>query len=135
MFVNRLKVVFDWEVMVDPSTVFSQGEVIGLNSTDTAFLIHSSPGVKYFNDSDLAPLTVALSYCSQIGGPMWQRVRGNGYTYFYALELIPEEGVIQLQLVQASDMVSAFKEMLNIIVSNIDIDSVYRYFRLSISLQ
>lgn len=121
--------------MVDPSTVSNQGELIGINSTDTAYLIHSSPGVKDFNDRDLAPLTVALSYCSQIGGPMWQRVRGYGYTYFYALELTPEEGVIQFQLVQASDVVSAFNEMLNIIVSNIDIDSVYNHFSISISFQ
>lgn len=111
----------DWEVMVAPNTVSSQGEVIGLNSTDSAYLIHSSPAMNDYNDKDLAPLSVALSYCSQIGGPMWSRVRGPGYTYFYALELIPDEGVIQFQLLRATNIVRAFNETLNIIVSNFDV--------------
>lgn len=110
----------DWEVMLAPSTVSSQGEVVGLTSTDSGNVVHSSPAMTDYNDKDLAPLTVALSYCSQIGGPMWSRVRGPGYTYFYLLEVIPDEGVIQFQLLRATNIARAFNETFNIVVSSFD---------------
>lgn len=105
--------------MVDLNTIKSQGEVIGLNTTDTSFLVHTSPAVTDFNSEDLAPLMVALTYLTQREGPMWNRVRGPGYAYMVFLLLIPSEGVIQLQLYKASDTVRAFDESVRIIVSSL----------------
>lgn len=103
--------------MSDAEFINSQGEVVGLKLIRTAYLYHSSPGINDFNDNDLAPLIVALAYCTQTDGPMYRRVRGPGYTYSYKLEVVPNEGVIRFKLDRASDIVSAFNETVNIIVS------------------
>lgn len=115
---KTLKVVPDTTKMVAPETVSVRGEIVGIQQ-ETSFLYHASPGITDFNDNDLAALTVALSYCVQMGGPLWSRVRGPGYTYYYRLILIPNEGIIEFRLFRAADVVRAFNETLQIIVSRI----------------
>lgn len=111
---SRLNILPDWKKMIAPET---QGEVVGLGSTQSAFLNHASPSINDFNDDDVPALIVALQYCTQLEGPMWRRLRGPGYTYGYKLFLSISEGLIQFFLYLASHLLKAFDESVNIIVS------------------
>lgn len=95
----------------------NQGEVLGLDSTDISTLYHTSPGINDYNHNDLPALYVAIAYISNVEGPMWRRIRGPGYTYDCILEVLPNEGKIWLFLYRATDVVSAFKEFVKIVVS------------------
>lgn len=111
--------------MVPVDKIKERGEIVGIEQ-ETSFLCQSSPGIKDFNDNDLAALTVALAYCTQTEGPMWRRVRGPGYAYNFRLFLLPGEGIIQFQLYRASDIVRGFNETMKIIVrfDSMSIDEV-----------
>lgn len=114
-FISRLNVVPDRDVMTDPQSVSNSGEIVGTD-TESSFLFQLSPGVTDYNDKDFAALTVALEYCTQIEGLMWNRVRAPGYAYFYGFLVLPFMGVIQLQLYRCSDVVRAYNETVNIFV-------------------
>ncbi len=94
-----------------------QGEVLGLDSTRSSFVYHTSPSINDYNHVDLAPLYVAIGYISGFQGQMHNRIRGPGYTYDCALSVLTNEGQIRLILYRASDPVSAFNEFVSIVVS------------------
>ncbi|KAJ6640346.1 hypothetical protein Bhyg_13096, partial [Pseudolycoriella hygida] len=90
-----LNVVPDWKVMALFNTINTQGEIVSLDSTETALVNLFSPGLNDYNHPDFAALNVALKYCSQTEGPMFKRVRGAGYTYSVDLQLLPAEDVVR----------------------------------------
>lgn len=84
---------------------------------ESAFLYHASPSVNSFVDDDLPALNLFLQYLTQLEGPMWKSIRGAGLAYGYNLSLMPHESLLYLTLYRATNLVSAFKETKNIIVS------------------
>lgn len=47
---------------------------------------------------------------------MWRDIRGFGLAYHYSVVLYPEEGVMCLVLMRATDVVQAFRRSINIFV-------------------
>lgn len=95
----------------------SQGTVVGLGCIESAFLYHSCPCIKSFSDPDLAPILLFLQYLTQLEGPLWRQIRGQGFAYGYNLVPRPNEGLLYFTLYRATNVVAAYRETKNIIVS------------------
>lgn len=97
--------------------VSSQGEILGLDSTKSGFLYHTSRAINDFSNDDLPALYVALTYLTQFQGVMFNRIRDPGYAYGFKLQSLPNEGQIGFQLYRSGDIFDAFRECVNIVVS------------------
>ncbi|XP_058458892.1 uncharacterized protein C05D11.1-like [Malaya genurostris] len=108
---TRLTAIPDWELMKpnDKLKDFT-GVVIGLGSVESAFLYQSSNAINDFNDSDLAPLMLFLQYLTQLEGPLWRQIRGQGFSYGYNIVPRPNEGLLYFTLYRATNVIAAYKE-------------------------
>lgn len=98
------------------NTLSHPGEIIGVNITKTAVLYQFSPAINE-KHRDYAALIVAVECIGQRHGPMYDRVRGPGYVYSVGLKLFPSDSKFRMYLYKASDLVSAYREFVKIIVS------------------
>ncbi|KXJ72958.1 hypothetical protein RP20_CCG016849 [Aedes albopictus] len=104
-------VVPDWKLMnMDGNLEDSTGVVVGMGSVESAFLYQSSKAITDFNDEDLAPLLLFLQYLTQLEGPLWRQIRGQGFSYGYNIVPRPNEGLLYFTLYRATNLVSAYKE-------------------------
>ncbi|XP_055630740.1 uncharacterized protein C05D11.1-like [Toxorhynchites rutilus septentrionalis] len=108
---KMLTVIPDGKLM-QPDGVLSavSGVVVGLGSVESAFLYQSSKAISDFNDEDLAPLLLFLQYLTQLEGPLWRQIRGQGFSYGYNIVPRPNEGLLYFTLYRASNVVAAYKE-------------------------
>ncbi|EAT39319.1 AAEL008862-PA [Aedes aegypti] len=113
--VNDLKkeliVIPDWKLInMDGNLTDSTGVVVGMGSVESAFLYQSSKAITDFNDEDLAPLLLFLQYLTQLEGPLWRQIRGQGFSYGYNIVPRPNEGLLYFTLYRATNLVAAYKE-------------------------
>ncbi|XP_055593217.1 uncharacterized protein C05D11.1-like [Uranotaenia lowii] len=108
---KQFKATPDWKLMKEGGNLKgSTGVVVGLGSVESAFLYQSSPGISDFNDEDLAPLMLFLQYLTQLEGPLWRQIRGQGFSYGYNIVPRPNEGLLYFTLYRATNVVAAYKE-------------------------
>ncbi|KAK3910629.1 hypothetical protein KUF71_020443 [Frankliniella fusca] len=110
---KKLNVTPDWK-LVSPNSP-NPSCAVGMGCIESAFLIQSSPCIKSPLDEDLAPLLVYLQYLSQLEGPMWKQIRGQGLSYSYSVFPSTHEGLLYLVLYRATNVVAAYKEARSIL--------------------
>lgn len=93
------------------------GVIVGLGSVESAFLFRTCQAITDFNDPDLVPLLLFLQYLTQLEGPLWRQIRGQGFAYGYNIVPRPNEGMLYFTLYRASNVVAAYKEAVTIVVS------------------
>ncbi|XP_058831479.1 uncharacterized protein C05D11.1-like [Topomyia yanbarensis] len=107
----KLTTIPDWKLMQPNDTLKDfTGVVVGLGSVESAFLYQSSNAITDFNDPDLAPLLLFLQYLTQLEGPLWRQIRGQGLSYGYNIVPRPNEGLLYFTLHRATNVVAAYKE-------------------------
>lgn len=111
-------IIPDWKV-IKPEGIIPevQGTVVGLGCIESAFLFHAAPSINDFMHPDLPALMLYLQYLTQLEGPLWRQIRGQGFAYGYNIIPRPNEGLLCLTLYRATNVVAAFKEAKNTIVS------------------
>lgn len=108
---KRLVVIPDWKLMnMEGNLIDSTGVVVGLGSVESAFLYQSTKSITDFNDENLAPLLLFLQYLTQLEGPLWRQIRGQGFSYGYNIVPRPNEGLLYFTLYRATNVVAAYKE-------------------------
>ena len=107
----------EWELMNRKSEIPLQGCVMGLGCIDSAYFSQCTRCIKDFHDPDLAPLMVCLQYLTQLEGPMWKQIRGQGLAYGYNVFPKTTEGLLYLTFYGATNVVGAYKEAKTIVVS------------------
>uniref|UniRef100_A0A182YI36 Uncharacterized protein n=1 Tax=Anopheles stephensi TaxID=30069 RepID=A0A182YI36_ANOST len=115
--VKRFTSMQDWEHMEKSSEALEKpytGVVVGLGSVESAFLFRTCPGITDFNDPDLVPLLLFLQYLTQLEGPLWRQIRGQGFAYGYNIVPRPNEGSLYFTLYRASNVVAAYQEAVSI---------------------
>lgn len=118
LFKNELRVIPDWREMNYKGFGLKNGvngTVIGMGSVESAFLFHAVEALNNFLSPDLPALMVYLQYLTQLEGPLWKQIRGQGLAYGYTIAPKPNEGLLLLSLYRASNVVAAFKETKRII--------------------
>lgn len=113
--VQKLNVTPDWKLVCPPDDSPNPSCAVGMGCIESAFLIQSIPCIKSPMDEDLAPLLVYLQYLSQLEGPMWKQIRGQGLSYSYSVFPSTHEGLLYLVLYRATNVAAAYKEARNIL--------------------
>uniref|UniRef100_A0AAG5D1U2 Peptidase M16C associated domain-containing protein n=1 Tax=Anopheles atroparvus TaxID=41427 RepID=A0AAG5D1U2_ANOAO len=117
-FVKRFVSIQDWKHMMSEEDTLKPlaGVVVGLGSVESAFLFRTCRSIIDFNDPDYVPLLLFLQYLTQLEGPLWRQIRGQGFAYGYNIVPRPNEGLLYFTLYRASNVVAAFKEAESIMV-------------------
>ncbi|XP_064481278.1 uncharacterized protein C05D11.1-like [Ornithodoros turicata] len=89
--------------------------IVGVGSVESAFLMQCTQSLNSYTSPDLAAMLVLTQYLTQLEGPMWRQIRGQGLAYSYNLYVKPCEGLLYLVLTKSSVVGTAYKEALNII--------------------
>lgn len=97
----------------------TQGTIVGMGCIESCFLYHASPSLNSFADPDLPALMLFLQYLTQLEGPLWRQIRGQGFAYGYNMMPKPNEGLLYFTLYRATNVVAAFREAKTIIVCSI----------------
>ncbi|XP_035793712.1 uncharacterized protein C05D11.1-like [Anopheles albimanus] len=84
--------------------------IVRLGSVESAFLFRTCRSISDFKDPDLVPLLLSLQYLTQLEGPLWRHIRGQGFAYGYNIAPRPNEGLLYFSLYRASNVAAAFKE-------------------------
>uniref|UniRef100_A0A182P602 Peptidase M16C associated domain-containing protein n=1 Tax=Anopheles epiroticus TaxID=199890 RepID=A0A182P602_9DIPT len=113
---KRFTATPDWEHMLKNNEALNPyaGVIVGLGSVESAFLFRTCQAITDFNDPDLVPLLLFLQYLTQLEGPLWKQIRGQGFAYGYNIVPRPNEGMLYFTLYRASNVVAAYKEAVNI---------------------
>lgn len=59
----------------------SPGQTLGLGCVEGAFLCHAVPCSITIDDSAYIPLMLFMQYLTQLEGPFWRQIRGQGKIY------------------------------------------------------
>lgn len=121
-FSNALRLTPDWTMMDYKGLGLSDGingTVVGMGSLETACLYHGVQCINDFNSTDIPALRLYLQYFSQLEGPLWKQIRGQGFAHFYRLAPEINEGLLVFRLIRATNVVAAFKEAKNIIETHL----------------
>ncbi|XP_039278670.1 uncharacterized protein C05D11.1 [Nilaparvata lugens] len=119
---NKLKVIAEWQMMQPQSQKETEDEscVVGVGAVKSGFYCHTVPAITDFEDPELAPLLVFLQYLTQLEGPLWRKLRGQGLTYHYNMLPRPNEGLLYLTFYRATDVVRSYKEAAIVIKELLD---------------
>jgi Zn-dependent M16 (insulinase) family peptidase len=69
------------------------------------------------DDPHLPACLVLVQYLTQCEGPLWRRIRGTGIAYGANIDAVTEQALISLSIYRSTDVVKAYKEMINTVVS------------------
>ncbi|XP_055692741.1 uncharacterized protein C05D11.1-like [Lutzomyia longipalpis] len=109
---RKLTVVNDWTLMdvVSQLPDGTVGTVVGLGCVEGAYFIQAAPAIRDFMDPDLPALLLFLQYLTQLEGPLWRQIRGQGLAYGYTIIPRPHEGLIYLTFYRSTNVMAAYKE-------------------------
>lgn len=127
--------------------VISEGQTLGLGCVEGAFFNHAVPCPIDINSPDYIPLMLFMQYLTQLEGPFWRQLRGQGncfssifwiwfffnlqilqstysemtffkgLTYGYNMFIRLNEQLLYFTLYRATNVVAAFKQFKTITVS------------------
>uniref|UniRef100_A0A182NNB5 Uncharacterized protein n=1 Tax=Anopheles dirus TaxID=7168 RepID=A0A182NNB5_9DIPT len=123
--IERFTSLQDWQHMVSNNDAIKPyaGVIVGMGSVESAFLFRTCKAITDFNDPDLVPLLLFLQYLTQLEGPLWRQIRGQGFAYGYNIVPRPNEGLLYLTLYRASNVVAAYKEAVAIMEKQVNEDA------------
>ncbi|XP_076754478.1 uncharacterized protein C05D11.1 [Xylocopa sonorina] len=116
----KLEAIPDATLINSPDEISFKGCVTGLGCIESSYLCQSCPCINDYHSSDLAPLLVCLKYLTQLEGPMWRLIRGQGLSYGYNIYPKPNEGLLYLSFYKSTNIVAAYKEAKSIVEIHIN---------------
>lgn len=99
------------------SSTLGDGVVLGLGCIESAFLNHAVHCPINIDDDSYIPLMLFMQYLTQLEGPFWRVIRGQGFAYSYNMHLNLHEHLLYFTLFKATNLVAAFKQFKSITVS------------------
>jgi len=99
--------------------------IVGVGSVESAFLTSATPTVQQHDHKDLPALLVLIQYLTQLEGPMWRQIRGQGLAYSFSINVSVEHGLLYFALRKATHLAEAFKEAVNITRAHLNGDEEF----------
>ncbi|XP_003399672.2 uncharacterized protein C05D11.1 [Bombus terrestris] len=112
---TKLEAIPDSALINSPDEIPFKGCVTGLGSIESSYLCQSCSCINDYHSPDLAPLLVCIQYLTQLEGPMWRLIRGQGLSYGYYIHPKPNEGLLYLSFYKSANIVAAYKEAKSIV--------------------
>ncbi|XP_071875981.1 uncharacterized protein C05D11.1 [Bombus fervidus] len=112
---TKLEAIPDSALINSPDEIPFKGCVTGLGSIESSYLCQSCSCINDYHSPDLAPLLVCIQYLTQLEGPMWRLIRGQGLSYGYYIHPKPNEGLLYLSFYKSTNIVAAYKEAKSIV--------------------
>ncbi|XP_011145031.2 uncharacterized protein C05D11.1 [Harpegnathos saltator] len=119
---TKLSVTSDWSLMNSADDIAISGCITGLGCIESSFLCQTCPCITDYHSPDLPALTVCLQYLTQVEGPMWRLIRGQGLSYGYSIYPKVNEGLLYLAFYRATNAVAAYKETKSIVETHLSGD-------------
>ncbi|XP_017886890.1 uncharacterized protein C05D11.1-like [Ceratina calcarata] len=116
---TKLEAIPDAALLNAMDEIPSKGCVTGLGSIESSYLRQTCPCVNDYQSPDLAPLLVCLKYLTQLEGPMWRLIRGQGLSYGYDIYPKLSEGLLYLTFYKSTNIIAAYKEAKSIVEAHI----------------
>lgn len=63
----------------------------------------------------LPSMYVLINYLTQLEGPLWRQIRGNGLSYHYSISINPNEGMLYFLLYKSTNLVGAYNKAVEIV--------------------
>lgn len=67
--------------------VISEGQTLGLGCVEGAFFCHAVPCAISIHDPEYIPVMLFMQYLTQLEGPFWRQLRGQGSLRFFNFDL------------------------------------------------
>lgn len=96
--------------------IVSPSQVLGLGCIEGAFLCHAVDCPIDIRHEAYMPLMVFMQYLTQLEGPFWRQIRGQGLAYGYNMYVSVFEHLLYFSLYRATNVVSAFNQFKTITV-------------------
>ncbi|XP_043257873.1 uncharacterized protein C05D11.1-like [Colletes gigas] len=116
---NKLQAIPDSTFIKPLDKVPIEGCVTGLGCIESSFLCQNCQCINDHQNPDLAHLLVCLQYLTQVEGPMWRLIRGQGLSYGYNIYPNVHEGLLYLSFYRSTNIVAAYKEAKSIVKNHI----------------
>ncbi|XP_063704870.1 uncharacterized protein C05D11.1-like [Culicoides brevitarsis] len=122
---EKMHVVPDWNLINYAGNLEKSysGCVLGMGCVESAFLYSAVASLTDFMSDDLPALMLFLQYLTQLEGPLWRQIRGQGYSYGYNIVPRPHEGLLCFGLYRSTNVVAAYKEAKRIVTDQLKADS------------
>lgn len=91
-------------------STLDDGVVLGLGCIESAFLCHAVRCPIKIDDDSYIPLMLFMQYLTQLEGPFWRQIRGQGLAYSYNMFINLPEQLLYFTLFKATNVVGAFKQ-------------------------
>lgn len=95
-------------------SIISDSQILGLGCIEGAYLVHAVPCPIELNDISYVPLQLFMQYLTQLEGPFWRQIRGQGLAYGYNMTVKLHSHMLVFTLYRATNVVAAFKQFKSI---------------------
>lgn len=92
----------------------SDSQILGLGCIEGAYLVHAVPCPIELNDDAYVPLQLFMQYLTQLEGPFWRQIRGQGLSYGYNMTVKLHSQLLLFALYRATNVIAAFKQFQSI---------------------
>lgn len=112
---------FTREVAIEASQAGGIEQIVGIASTDSAYMSQTIPLLlDRFDADDIAPLIVLNEYLCSLEGPLWINIRGKGLAYGFQIRADVEGGLVYFGLARSGNIAKAYQETAKILSSFCD---------------
>lgn len=101
-------------------SIVSDSQILGLGCIEGAYLVHTVPCPIELNDDAYVPLLLFMQYLTQLEGPFWRQIRGQGLSYGYDMSVKLNSQVLTFTLYRATNVTAAFKQFKLIAEAQLD---------------
>lgn len=95
-------------------SIVSDSQILGLGCIEGAYLVHAVPCPIELNDDAYVPLQLFMQYLTQLEGPFWRQIRGQGLAYGYNMTVKLHSQLLLFTLYRATNVIAAFKQFKSI---------------------
>lgn len=116
-----------------PQSATENGVIVGLGSVDSAYLEIRMMYTTSPSDPNLPALLVLSEYLSQLEGPLWRQIRGNGLAYGCHVCLNVHENAVNFTLYRSSNIHRAYELSKQVIERHVSPDNAWDQSKLESS--
>lgn len=91
-------------------SIVSDSQILGLGCIEGAYLVHAVPCPIDLYDDAYVPLQLFMQYLTQLEGPFWRQIRGQGLAYGYNITVKLHSQMLVFTLYRATNVIAAFKQ-------------------------